>query len=253
MRALRILLIVVVILGGLFVIADRVALHFAQNEVADKLKATENLAETPDVSIKGFPFLTQVASGELDDVTIGIKNYEATTSAGTGNGTATGPQKIRIDDLNAEMKNVTFSGDYSSATATSATGTALITYDELLKTAKSEPAQVAPGVTARVVGLSDGGNGKIKIAVEANVLGTRLPSPVYVLSSVTAQGNTVKVHADTPPKFGGVELAESRIRAITDFQQKIDQLPGGIQLDKVQAAKNGVEITVKGSDVKLAG
>jgi hypothetical protein len=61
------------------------------------------------------------------------------------------------------------------------------------------------------------------------------------------------VHADTPPKFGGVELAESRIRAITDFQQKIDQLPGGIQLDKVQAAKNGVEITVKGSDVKLAG
>lgn len=30
MRALRILLIIVVILGGLFVIVDRVAVHFAQ-------------------------------------------------------------------------------------------------------------------------------------------------------------------------------------------------------------------------------
>ncbi|WP_055490580.1 DUF2993 domain-containing protein [Streptomyces sp. TP-A0356] len=245
MRALRILLIVVVVLGGLFVIADRVAVNFAENQAADKLRTTENLASTPDVSIKGFPFLTQVAGGELDDVEVGIKNYEAAT----GNGA----QKIRIDDLSAQMKGVKFSGNFSSATATTASGTALITYDELLKTAKSEPTRVAPGVTARVIGLSDGGNGKIKVAVEANVFGTKLPNPLYVLSSVTARGNTVQVHADAMPKFGGVQLAETRMRAITDFQQKIDQLPGGIQLDKVEAAKSGVEITVKGSDVKLAG
>jgi hypothetical protein len=245
MRALRILLIITVILGGLFVIADRVAVHFAEGEAADKLKATENLATTPDVSIKGFPFLTQVAGGELDDVEVGIKNYEAAT----GNGA----EKIRIDDLDAQMKGVKFSGDYSSATAASATGTALITYDELLKTAKADTTRVAPGVTARVIGLSDGGNGKIKVAVEATVLGAKLPQPVYVLSSVAVQGDTVRVHADALPKFGGVELAETRIRAITDFQQKIDQLPGGIRLDKVEAAKNGVEIAVKGSDVKLAG
>ncbi|MCW7942265.1 hypothetical protein AAW14_09420 [Streptomyces hygroscopicus] len=245
MRALRILLIVVVVLGGLFVIADRVAVHFAEDEAADKLRTTESLATAPDVSIKGFPFLTQVADGELDDVEVGIKNYDATT----GNG----GDKIRIDDLHAQMKGVRFSGNFSSATATDATGTALITYDELLKTAKSEPTRVAPGVTARVIGLSDGGNGKIKVAVEATVLGVKLPNPVFVLSSATVQGNTVRVHADALPKFGGVEPAETRVRAITDFQQRIDQLPGGIRLDKVQAAQNGVEITVKGSGVRLAG
>ncbi len=152
------------------------------------------------------------------------------------------------------MKGVEFSGDYSSATAATATGTATIAYDELLKTAKSEPTQVAPGVTANVIGLSDGGNGKIKVTVEATVLGTKLPEPVSVLSSVTVEATArCEVHADGLPKFGGVELAESRVRAITDFQQKIDGLPGGIQLDKVQAAPNGVEITVKGSDVRLAG
>ncbi|MFI6491462.1 DUF2993 domain-containing protein [Streptomyces sp. NPDC050564] len=247
MRALRIILIVAVVLGGLFVIADRVAVGFAEDKAADRIKSTEGLASTPDVSIEGFPFLTQVAGGELDDVKIGIKNYEASTG-GTGAAAST----IRIDDLSAEMHGVVFNGDYSSATADSATGTASISYAELLKAAKAEPTQVASGVSARVIGLSDGGNGKIKVTIEATVLGTKLPQPVSVLSSVSVSGDTVKVHADSLPKLG-VELAEGRIRAITDFQQKIDELPGGIQLDKVEAAKSGVDISVKGSDVKLVG
>jgi hypothetical protein len=245
MRALRILLVVVVILGGLFVLADRLAVNFAEGEVADKLKAHEGLATTPDVSIKGFPFLTQVVGGSLDDVEIGIKDYEAATG--------TSSRTIRIDDLQADMKGVDFSGDYSSATAASATGTASITYAELLKTAKSEPTQVVQGVTANVIGLSDGGNGKIKVAVEATVLGSKLPQPVYVLSTVTVSGDTVRVHADSLPSFGGVRAAENEVRSITDFEQKIDDLPGGIKLDKVVAAKNGVEISVKGSNVRLAG
>ncbi|MDX3244028.1 DUF2993 domain-containing protein [Streptomyces sp. ME18-1-4] len=245
MRALRILLVVVVILGGLFVLADRLAVNFAEGEVADKLKAHEGLATTPDVSIKGFPFLTQVVGGSLDDVEIGIKDYEAATG--------TSSRTIRIDDLQADMKGVDFSGDYSSATAASATGTASISYAELLKTAKSEPTQVVQGVTANVIGLSDGGNGKIKVAVEATVLGSKLPQPVYVLSTVTVSGDTVRVHADSLPSFGGVRAAENEVRSITDFEQKIDDLPGGIKLDKVVAAKNGVEISVKGSNVRLAG
>ncbi|WP_330305556.1 MULTISPECIES: DUF2993 domain-containing protein [unclassified Streptomyces] len=247
MRALRIILILVVVLGGLFVIADRVAVGFAEDKAADKIKTTEGLASTPDVSIEGFPFLTQVVGGELDDVKIGIKDYEASTG-----GTNAAAGTIRIDDLNAEMHGVDFNSDYSSATANSATGTASITYAELLKAAKAEPTQVASGVTAQVIGLSDGGNGKIKVTVEATVLGTKLPQPVSVLSSVSVSGDTVKVHADSLPKLG-VELAEGRIRAITDFSQKIDELPGGIKLDKVEAAKTGVDISVKGSDVKLVG
>ncbi|MFF1545280.1 DUF2993 domain-containing protein [Streptomyces sp. NPDC058291] len=245
MRALRILLVVVVVLGGLFVLADRLAVNFAEGEVADKVKANEGLATTPDVSIKGFPFLTQVVGGSLDDVELGIKDYQAATGA---NG-----RTIRIDDLQADMKGVDFSSDFSSATASSATGTASITYAELLKTAKSEPTRVIQGVTANVVGLSDGGNGKIKVAVQATVLGTKLPQPVYVLSTVTVEGDTVRVHADSLPSFGGVRAAENEVRSITDFQQKIDKLPGGIKLDKVVAAKDGVEISVKGSNVRLAG
>ncbi|WP_329252757.1 DUF2993 domain-containing protein [Streptomyces sp. NBC_01478] len=246
MRALRILLIVVVVLGALFVVVDRVAVHYAENEAASKVKTDENLATTPDVSIKGFPFLTQVASGELDDVELGIKTYEAPTGNTTG-----GASTIRIDDLKADMKDVKFSSGYSSAIAATATGSASISYDQLLKAAKSQPTDVFTGVTAQIVSLSDGGDGKIKANMKVTVTG--VGTTTYpVLSTVTVEGNTVKVHADNLPKLV-VDLADSRVRSITDFQQTITELPGGVKLDSVQAAKAGVDIKVKGSNVNLAG
>ncbi len=85
------------------------------------------------------------------------------------------------------------------------------------------------------------------------MFGAKLPEPVAVLSTVRVVDDQVEVEADALPAIGGVELAESRVRRITDFQQTIDRLPGGIRLDKVEAAADGVEITVKGSDVRLAG
>ncbi|MEU6098512.1 DUF2993 domain-containing protein [Streptomyces sp. NPDC047079] len=245
MRALRILLIIAVILGGLFAIVDRVAVHFAEGKVADKLKTTENLATAPDVSINGFPFLTQVAGGELDDVEIGIKDYEAAT----GNG----GEKVRIDDLHADMKGVRFSGDYSSATAADATGTALIGYDELLRKAKADPADVGLGVTARVIGLSDGGNGKVKVTLQFTAPGGEKLKPVPVLGSLAVRGNSVQVHADGLPQLAGAQLLEDRFRAVTDLRQGIARLPGDIRLAQVRATKDGVEITAKGSDVRLAG
>lgn len=243
MRALRILLIITVILGGLFVAADRLAVHFAEGEVADRLKTQEGLTTTPSVDIKGFPFLTQVAGGELDDVQVGMDDYEADT--GTAGGT------IRIDGLKADMKGVAFSGDYSSATADTASGTASIAYDQLLKAAKSQETDLGFGVTAKVAGLSDGGNGKIKVAIK---LSGTLDQTVSVLGTVTVvDGDTVRVRADSIPSFGNITLADADVRSLTDFEQKIEGLPGGIQLDKVEAGASGVEITVKGSNVKLAG
>ncbi|MGW5126303.1 LmeA family phospholipid-binding protein [Streptomyces sp. NPDC004069] len=243
MRALRILLIFVVVVGVLFAVVDRVAVHLAQGQAADRLKSAENLASTPDVSIKGFPFLTQLASGELDDVEVGVRDYEVAT----GNGA----RKIRVDGFTADLKGVRFSGDYRSATAATATGTATIAYDELLKAAKSDSAKVAPGVTARVVGLSDGGDGKIKVEVEVSALGVK--QRVSLRSSAAVRGHKVEVRADSLPVVGGVRLPEGPVRSITDFQQAIDRLPTGIELDSVRATADGVEITLKGSDVELAG
>ncbi|MFD8805334.1 LmeA family phospholipid-binding protein [Streptomyces sp. NPDC059597] len=245
MRALRIIVVLVVILGGLFVIADRVAVHFAEGEVADRVKARENLPSTPDVDIKGFPFLTQVAGGTLDEVDLGIRSYPVPT--GTKDGT------IRIDDLEADLRDVKFSGDYSSATAASGTGSATIAYDQLMKAAKTEPAELAPGVTAQVTGLGNGGDGKIKLSVKVGVPALGINPTISVLSSVDVKGGKVSLHADALPAIAGANLADGALRKVTDFQQALDQLPGGIALDRVRATPDGLRITVKGTDLKLAG
>ncbi|MEV7150882.1 DUF2993 domain-containing protein [Streptomyces sp. NPDC093084] len=244
MRALRIFLIVVVILGVLFVVVDRVAVHFAEGEAAGKLKTTEGLASDPDVSIKGFPFLTQVAGGTLDDVQVGIKDYDASGTAG---------KSIRIQDLKADMKGVTFTGDYSSATARTATGSALISYAELLKNVDTQPTDLGLGFTGRVVNLADGGNGKIKVTLDITVPGVNAHQKVDLVSTVAVKDDSVQVHADNLPKLAGVSLIEDRFRQASDFKQAIDRLPGGIRLDRVEAAADGVEIGVKGSNVRLAG
>ncbi|MFJ4633883.1 DUF2993 domain-containing protein [Streptomyces sp. NPDC088847] len=245
MRTLRILLISVMILGVLFVGADRVTVRLAQDKVASKMKTAENLASTPEVSIKGFPFLTQLASGGLDDVEFDIKDYEADTNNG-GNDERS---SIRIDDLKAQIKDVMFADDYSSATVSSASGTATIAYDELLKAAKSHPTQILTGVTAQVVSLSDGGNGKIRAAIKFHSpLGTQTYA---VLNTITVDGNEVKVRADNLPKLVA-GLGSARAHSITDFHQSIDQLPTGMKLDSVRATKDGLKITVKGSNVNLA-
>ena len=235
MRALRTLLIVAVVLGGLFVLVDRLAVNYAEGEVADRLKASGSMNADPEVSIHGFPFLTQVVGSGLEDVEVSVKEFDASTDG----------KSVRIADLNAHLRGVEFSGGFGQATARTAEGTARIGYDDLLKAAKPDPIDVAPGVTAKVVGLSDGGNGKIKVEVEAEMFGTTLPKP-------TVQDGEVRVKADALPSLG-IKVAEDKVREITDFQQKVGGLPGGIALSKVTPAKDGVEISVEGSSVRLAG
>lgn len=126
MRALRITLIVVVILGGLFVAADRIAVYIAESKAADKIKSSQGLTTTPNVSIKGFPFLTQVAGKELDEVDVGVDGL--TTATGDG-------RSVRVTELDAKLHNVRISGSFSSASADRATGSAHISYADLSQAA----------------------------------------------------------------------------------------------------------------------
>ncbi|MFI6347697.1 DUF2993 domain-containing protein [Streptomyces sp. NPDC050560] len=250
MRALRILLIVVVVLAAIFVAGDRIAVNYAEGKAADELRDHEDLGEKPDVSIKGFPFLTQVAGGSLDHVTVGIDDYAATTSAVGGPGGKA--ETIHVRDLKADMRDVDFSSDFSSATAASADGSARISYPDMLKAAEVDSEDVAPGITAKAVKLSDGGDGKVKVDVEVTVLGSKLPEPISVMSTLEVKGDVVTAHAEGLPKLPE-GLGEEQMRKITDYKQRIGDLPAGISIDRLTPVPDGVEIIIKGSHVDLAG
>src|SRR5438309_2600442 len=64
------LAITVLVLVGLFVAADRVAVAVAQSAAAKTLKSSEHLDTTPTVRVAGFPFLTQIVHRKLSHVTV---------------------------------------------------------------------------------------------------------------------------------------------------------------------------------------
>ncbi|MEI7030952.1 DUF2993 domain-containing protein [Streptomyces pratensis] len=229
MRALRILLVLVVVVGGLFVAVDRVAVHFAEAEAEDRITISGGSAGSTEISIKGFPFLTQLAGSRLDQVDVRLSGM-STSAAG---------RAIRVSEVRAQLHDVKLGSGYRSATAARATGTALVSYEDLT-------AAASEGVVVEY-----GGNGKAKVTGTVELLGR--PISRSVLSTVTrTDGHTIKVRADEVPGEG-LPGVEDLVRSRTDFEGEIDGLPQGLELRKVTVTEKGVEIEVAGSDVSLTG
>ncbi|MGW5446917.1 LmeA family phospholipid-binding protein [Streptomyces asiaticus] len=228
MRALRITLIVVVILGGLFVAADRIAVYMAESKAADKIKSSQSLTTTPNVSIKGFPFLTQVVGKELDEVDVNVDGL--TTDAGDG-------RSVRVTELDAQLHNVRISGNFSSASADRATGSAHISYADLSQAA-------GPGIT---VAHDPSGTNKVKIT--GSLLGLSLTAHSQV---TIVNGNTIRLHAESIPG-SSIPQWEDKVREKTDMERKIEGLPTGMRLEKVETSKDGIDVSVAGNNVQLTG
>ncbi|MET7757288.1 DUF2993 domain-containing protein [Streptomyces sp. NPDC005389] len=228
MRALRILLIVAVVLGGVLVGIDRLAVAYAEDEAAGRVKLSSAKSEAVEVDIKGFPFLTQVADKRLDEVDVRLTGVTATA----------GDKSIRVGELNVALRDVTVTGDWSGAKAGSATGTALISYADL--TAASDREAV----------VAYGGNGKVKVTGGVKVMGRTLTRTV--LSTVTVvNGDTIRVRADEVPGEG-IPGIEDLVRARTDFDRSIGAI-AGMKVEKVEPRPDGLAISVTGKDVVLAG
>lgn len=232
MRALRALVIVVVVLGVLFVVADRVTVGIAEDKAAEKLRASQGLSSTPSVSIKGFPFLTQVVGGTLDEVDAELGGIEA------------GPDgsRLRIEQLNAQFHGVRLSSDYTSVEgAAGATGTARISYTDLT-------AATGNGVRVSYGGEKSGGGGRVSISPNVSVMRS-----LEVRGTVsTPGGNTVRLRVDSVPvvctKIPGCERL---VRERVDRDWRIDGLPSGLRLDRVVTTPDGIAIDASGTDVSL--
>ncbi|WP_329134856.1 DUF2993 domain-containing protein [Streptomyces sp. NBC_01476] len=230
MRVARIVLIVVVILGGLFVVADRIAVHVAESKAAERAQSSEGLATRPKVSIEGFPFLTQVAGGKLHDVTITADDIA----------TGDGQQAVRIDTFHADLHGVKLSGDFTRAVADTADGSAFITYADLTKSAPK-------GITVGYGGTDKNGRAMVKLT------GSFMQSQLSVLSQVTVRGaDQIGLHAEGLPKAFTALGLEDQVRQQIDFTTQLTHLPSGISLTDVTTGPEGITVAAAGKDVVLA-
>ncbi|ARZ68582.1 DUF2993 domain-containing protein [Streptomyces sp. HU2014] len=236
MRAIRTTLIVLVVLGALFVAADRIAVYFAEDQAAEKIRSSQGLSGTPEVSIKGFPFLTQIAGSSLDEVE--VKLDDAVTAS-------TGRESIRVSGFDATLHDVRIDSSFSSAVADRASGTAHISYADLTKAAAD------PGVTIGYGGTDAAGKSQVKVTGKVMVMGQTVERSVNSTVSVRG-GNTVRVRADEVPAEGIPGLEEA-VRQKIDIDRQLNGLPKGITLDKVVTTPDGIDITLAGSKVNLAG
>lgn len=115
-----VLLVVIVLLVILAVVADRVALSLAEDKAASALQSSQGLSHKPDVSVDGFPFLTQLAAGEFDEVDV--------TADDIAVGSA---HDVHIKRVVVRLHQVRVSDSYSTFHVNTATADGSMSYPEL--------------------------------------------------------------------------------------------------------------------------
>jgi hypothetical protein len=212
-----ILLAVVVVLVVLFVVLDRVAVAYAENQAAQQMQS-QGFPTKPDVTIEGFPFLTQVAARNFQDVHI------------TASDVKEGPVTLSIT---ADATNVRLDPGFQSGTIGHINGTGLIGFSSLASAAGVEG---APGLK-----MSAAGGNKVKL--DMNVFGFNLSA----IASIEQTGpDTFQVHLDST-----AGIPASVLGSLQKFTIHIPNLPLGLSIQSIQVTGQGVLIHATGSNVKF--
>src|SRR5690348_7121800 len=139
---MRKLLIGAAVLAVLLVAADRISAAVAENQISDRLTSAYGLPGKPGVSITGFPFLTQVAAGDYQQIDVSASQVPA-------GGATLHDLKVRLSGVHATVSQVLGSGS-SMVTADRAAGSAMVGFGAVDRR-RSEERRVGKGCRSRWV------------------------------------------------------------------------------------------------------
>lgn len=211
--ALLILLIVVVVALAIF---DQVARNYAQNKIADKIVAN-GLPVRPTVSIKGWPFLTQVLARDVGRIDVSARNVREST--------------LTISSINATAFGAHITSGYNGATIDTITGTALVTFPSLVA------ATGASGVT--ISADPSAGPNAAKISA----------GPLSGVASVRQSGSSsISVRTES---LGGIPA--SALGSLGDYTLNVPHLPLGASVTGVSVQSQGISIRIAAHHTTLSG
>ena len=227
---MKALLVVLALVLGLLVLVDRVAVGYAEGQVATQLAEKGDLRGTPEVDIAGFPFLTQAVGGRYDDVRISLTAAELGQPEGTR-------ADVTLRGVEVPLSSVV-SGSVEEVPVESVDGTATLSYALLSE-------QLGGDTTLRREG--DG----LRITKTVDVAGQTLP--LTAVGTVTLEGNELVVDVEGA-SGAGVEIPDflvDRVADALDLRYAVPALPFGLQLTDVTPAEDGVDIRVQATDTVL--
>jgi hypothetical protein len=224
----KVLAITVVVLAVLFTLTDRIAVHYADKEAVHLAQAKYGYGNTTDgymnVSIQGFPFLTQAAGGDFGHVTLTAGNFYVDTTGNAQGG------YLNVSSLRLDLNDVNVTSLVArSAEANFVTGTLTLSYNDLSGVATRLMGSGGSLRVSQALG-SDGQAARVKVS--GTVGGTALNSTGTVL----AQGDEISL---TVP---GVDRASSLWPV---------NLPQGVGFTRARSTADGVEISLTGHQVTL--
>ena len=203
------------------ILAILVGLDFAARAVAESVLANkiqqQGLQHRPDVTIEGFPFLTQLASRNFQQVNINASNQvEGSVTITKINGTA---RNIHVNSF-----------AFSSGTIGKVSGSALISFGSLANTLVH---QVGPlGSLLGGAGLKLEPAGPTKVRARLNLLVT---SGSATWSVTQLSGNRLRVQL-----VSSNGLPTSLLGSIQNIVLQIPKLPLGLTITSVRVTPAGV-------------
>src|SRR5690349_11686043 len=212
---ITLLVIVLVLVGG-----DRAANAYAENQMASQVQSSLALSGKPNVTIQGFPFLTQVAARTFNTVDVNASNE----TAGPGG-------QLQIASLTATLHGMHIHGT-NSATVDQFTASALVTF-----TALAHAGGIPQGIT-----LSPAGPNQLKATVD--ILGFSSDATAKV-TQVGDNKINVKI-----TDFGG--LPADVLGSLTDFTFSIPKLPAGVKIQSISVTQQGLRVTATGQNTTLS-
>jgi hypothetical protein len=242
-RLLITLLVLLVLIGVILAVADRLGVSYAERVISDRV--AEQVAdqgatsEKPGVTVEGVPFLTQVVRGKYQEIKIELRNF----SGPAGNG-----QTIRMPLLDVRAKDVraplqTLRTQQGDIIATTVTGAGTVDYATLAQLTGREGVQL---------GEKDG-----KLAVTAPL--EILNQTVTINGTATlevADGNVVQVRFDQVtaeglPDIPLVQNALNNYAKQLSVDLNVPALPLKLVVQEVQPTPAGLAVTAAANEVPL--
>lgn len=234
---MRRLLTTVLVLLVLAVIVDYGARIAAQNVVAQRVRTSTGMQATPTVRIAGFPFLTQVAAGTYDRVTV------------TGAGLPAG-EGLQVDQVNG-----TFSGMHlplRDALGGGGTGTIPVDQVRVGGTAgyATLEAAIGPRLPKGVVALRLGYGGPGQIQVRATYQ-NGVSAEISATARVALAGSALTFAVPAQSIKGVPAALAEQVAGLLGTTLGLERLPLGLKPSAISVTQSGVTVTATGERVQL--
>ncbi len=224
-RRTRRFVIWIVIIVVLLVVLDFAARAAAESVMASKIQK-QGLQHKPSVTIDGFPFLTQVASRDFQQVNLSAVDQTE------------GP--VTITTIHATAHNIKLNSyAFSSGTIGSLSGTAVISFASLGNTLTREVGPLGSLLKGAGLNLTAAGRNEVKASLNLVVTSGSATWRVAKMS-----GNRLNIRL-----VSSSGLPSSLLGSIQDITLQIPKLPLGLTIDGVQVTSAGVVGRVSGSNV----